>query len=83
VRAHCGHLRGVPDGAANRRNVELERANTAVVRGSDMIKRWEMHGVLRVDLVRSACCVNEWRGTDCCLSLNSPKHMSSAADSGA
>jgi hypothetical protein len=37
VRAHCGHLRGVKDGAANRRNVELERATAAVVRGSDII----------------------------------------------
>ena len=55
MRAHCGHLRGVAEGAANRRNVELERAKIVVVRGSDMVKGREVQGVLRVDLVRRVC----------------------------
>jgi hypothetical protein len=67
VRAHCGHLRGVPEGAANRRNVELERAKAAVVRGSDMVKGRVLQGVLRVNWVKGACWVNRWRGTDGCI----------------
>lgn len=39
VREHCGHLRGAKEGAANRRNDELERASAPVVRGSDIIAR--------------------------------------------
>jgi hypothetical protein len=37
VRRHCGHLRGADEEAANRWNVEAERANAPVVRDRDMV----------------------------------------------